>query len=123
MVGYSAGAITAVGVGRSADDPGQSGTPGESSAVCLVVSIAGTSVSEGYETSDARLLMLHGGDDVIVPTDLARRTGWFAAIRGRLVGYHQFAGIGHFLPYQRPTEVSRLMVQALRDELADGPGC
>ena len=123
MVGYSAGAIIAVGVGQSATDPGDSGTPGESSAVCLAVSVSGTSVEDTYPATAAPLLMFHGSVDPIVPTDLARRTAWMSAASGRLIGYHEYAGIGHLLPYERPAEISAVMVQELRDRLADGQGC
>ena len=123
IVGYSAGAIIAVGVGQSAADPGDSGTPGESSAVCLAVSVSGTSVEDAYAVAAAPLLMFHGSVDPIVPTDLARRTAWMAAASGRLIGYHEFAGIWHLLPYERPAEISAIMVKELRDRLAEGQGC
>jgi len=122
-VGYSAGAITAIGVGQHPEDPGDSGTPGESSKICVAVSLSGIAVEGQVEADDAPVLMFHGGDDFIVPVAYARETAWQAARAGRLAGYTEFPKIGHTVPQQRGAELTPTMVRVLRDYLVDKPPC
>jgi len=75
VLGYSAGAITAVEVGSSPDDPGTSGTPGERSDVSAVVSIAGTAAHhDALVAPGPAVLMLHGALDATVPIAAAKAT-------------------------------------------------
>lgn len=101
VAGYSAGAITAVGVAQHAEDPGLSGTPDVDSSVCLAVSISGFGASNEHGAEDAPVLLLHGADDNIVAPLYAQRTAMHAASVGRLVGYVEYPGAGHALLYQR----------------------
>jgi len=121
--GYSAGAITAIGVGQHPEDPGNSGNAGPSSAVCLAVSLSGIAVEGEIEADDADIVMFHGGDDFIVPTAYARGSAMRAAKAGHLLGYHEFPGVGHGLPYQRTPEIMPTLIKVLRDRLANGAPC
>lgn len=122
-VGYSAGAITAVGVGQHPEDPGDSGNPGQSSKVCVAVSLSGIAVEGNIEADDAPVLMFHGGDDFIVPVSYARQSAWVAAVNKRLVDYVEFPKIGHTVPQQRAAELSPKLVSTLRKYLVEEPPC
>jgi len=122
-VGYSAGAITAIGVAQHTEDPGDSGNPGYSSAVCVAVSMSGIAVEGDVQPDDAPVLMFHGGDDFIVPTSYARQTAWTAAVNKKLVDYVELKGIGHGLFFQSQKEMSPKLVGALRKYLVEGPAC
>lgn len=122
-VGYSAGAITAIGVGQHAEDPGDSGNPEQSSAICVAVSLSGIAVEGPIEADDAPVLMFHGGDDWIVPVAYARDAAWQAATVGRLSGYTEYPGIGHTVPQQRAAELEPSMVRVLREYLVEKPAC
>ncbi|MFN8053216.1 MAG: alpha/beta hydrolase [Acidimicrobiales bacterium] len=122
-VGYSAGAITAIGVGEHPEDPGDSGTPGESSRICVAVSISGIAVEGNVQPDDAEVLMFHGGADVIVPTAYARQSAWEAGKAHRLAGYVEFPKIGHTVPQQRRAELTPTMTRVLKEYLVDKPPC
>jgi acetyl esterase/lipase len=122
-VGYSAGAITAIGVGQHPEDPGDSGTPEESSKICVAASLSGIAVEGDIEADDAPVLMFHGGDDFIVPVSYARETAWKAALNKKLVGYVEFPGIGHTVPQQRTPELTPELVRTLRKYLVEEPAC
>ncbi len=122
-VGYSAGAITAIGVGQHPEDPGDSGTPGVSSKICLAVSLSGIAVEGDIEADDAPVLMFHGGDDFIVPVSYARQSAWKAAVAKRLVDYVEFPKIGHTVPQQRGKELTPELVRVLREYLVEKPPC
>lgn len=122
-VGYSAGAITAIGVGQYPEDPGDSGNPGYSSKICLAVSLSGISVEGPVLPDDAEVLMFHGGSDIIVPTQYARNTAFGAAVSKRLAGYVEYAEVGHTLPHQRGDELMPTMVRTLREWLVERPAC
>jgi acetyl esterase/lipase len=70
--GGSAGADTALLVGAHSEDPGTSGTPGESSKVRGVVSISGVLPAEGQAlltSDDAPTLWFIGTDDPEIPNE------------------------------------------------------
>ena len=114
VAGYSAGAITALGVAQNANDPGESGTPGVDSSVCLAVSIAGFAPSNTYTVDAAPALLLHGVEDVIVDPIHAKHTALRAAIVGRLVKWVEYPGVGHALLYQRLPFLTHEIDSALR---------
>ncbi len=101
IAGYSAGAITALGVAQNADDPGNSGTAGVDSSVCLAVSISGFAASNAHGADDAPVLLLHGAEDQFVAPAFAQQSAMRAAAVGRLVGYREYPGVGHALLHQR----------------------
>lgn len=122
-IGYSAGAITAIGVGQYPEDPGDSGNPGLSSKICMAVSLSGISVEGPVQPDDADVLMLHGDADIIVPTQYARNTAFGAAVSKRLIGYVEYPEVGHTLPHQRGEQMMPTIVRAVRDKLALAPPC
>ncbi len=121
--GYSAGAITAIGMGEFPEDPGDSGTPGQSSKICVAVSISGMAVEGPVDADDAPVLMFHGGDDFIVPVSYARDTAWEAGKARRLSGYTEYKGIGHTTFQQRYDEMMPTIVRVFREYLVDKPPC
>lgn len=73
VTGHSAGAITALRVATHPDDPGESGTPDERSAVAGVLAVSGFLAGDvGAATPPLR--MLHGTDDTLVPITWADDT-------------------------------------------------
>jgi acetyl esterase/lipase len=104
--GFSAGAITALGVGTSPEDPGGSGNPGHSSKVRAVVSNCGgfppgDPVYETITPGDAATIFFHGSADRVVPLSWARAT--YDALRADGVPaiLHVFDGAGHCPPWDR----------------------
>ncbi len=73
VAGHSAGALTALRVATSPDDPGDSGTPGESSAVAAVLAVSGFLPTD-VRAAGARVLMLHGSADTVIPPSWADGT-------------------------------------------------
>jgi acetyl esterase/lipase len=71
--GFSAGAITALRVGAFPDDPGDSGTPGVSSAVASVVAASGF-LRADIPAGAPPLLLVNGGQDPIVPPEWVEET-------------------------------------------------
>lgn len=70
--GGSAGADVALLVGAHSEDPGTSGTPGESSKVGAVVSISGVLPAEGQAllgAGDAPTLWFIGSEDPLIPDE------------------------------------------------------
>lgn len=122
-VGYSAGAITALGMAEHPEDPGDSGTPDQSSRICVAVSLSGIPVEGDIGPDSAPVLMFHGGSDPIVPTAYARQGAWTAGANHRLVDYVELKGIGHLLFYQSRDQYMPKMVETLRTYLVDGPSC
>ena len=122
IAGYSAGAITALGVAFRSDDPGDSGTPGESSRVCTAVSLSGVHVEGGIDPSDPQVTLIHGSVDDIVPTEQARATAFGAAASGRLARYHEYPGVGHLLIIDPRSSTYRdVLADALSRALSAGP--
>lgn len=78
--GHSAGAITALRVGAHPDDPGASGTPGESSMVAGVLAVSGFLAGD-VGAASAPVRMLHGSADLLIPLNWADDTckRWEAA--------------------------------------------
>jgi acetyl esterase/lipase len=71
--GFSAGAITALRVGAYPNDPGDSGTPGVSSAVTSVVAASGF-LRADIPAGAPPLLLVNGGRDPVVPPEWVEET-------------------------------------------------
>ncbi|MBK9179354.1 MAG: alpha/beta hydrolase [Acidimicrobiales bacterium] len=96
--GSSAGAITALNVAYRSHDPGDSGTPGVSSAVQAAVSISGTATDVGsIGPGDPPVLLFHGTADATVPYRLAVGTVARAGAAGLVADLVSFEGAGHGL--------------------------
>jgi acetyl esterase/lipase len=94
--GESAGAITAVGVGVRADDPGLSGNPGPSSAVKGWVSISGGLPGGVFvDSSDAPGLLFSGTADPTVPYQWSVDTNAAMEAAGVPVHLETLQGAGH----------------------------
>jgi acetyl esterase/lipase len=102
--GTSAGAITALNVGASPDDPGTSGNPGFSSAVRGAVSLSGAKIYGVEEKTDAPLLMFHGTNDALVPYQWAVNTLNEAQAAGLPSYLTTYPGEGH-VPYNHRNEI------------------
>ncbi len=94
--GESAGAITATGVGLSADRPGGGGSPGYSSGVGAWVSISG-GVPGGIfvDSSDAPGFLFGGTADTTVPYQWSVETAMAMANAGVPVFLKTLEGAGH----------------------------
>jgi carboxylesterase type B len=96
IAGTSAGGITALHVGATADDPGTSGNPGYSSAVRAAVALSGANVLGRPQTAgDAPSLMFHGTADGVVPYQWAVDSLDDARAAGLVSSLTTFPGEGH----------------------------
>ncbi|HEU5149379.1 MAG TPA: DUF4214 domain-containing protein [Iamia sp.] len=93
--GYSAGAVMALLVATTPDDPGASGTPGVSSKVCTAVAIAGAGEPALVDPGDAGAIFFHGDQDRVVPYAAAVATRDAMAEAGLPVAMTTFPGTGH----------------------------
>jgi acetyl esterase/lipase len=99
VAGTSAGAITALNVGYGTPVPGNSGTPGPSSAVGAAVSLSGGVIFNGsIDPSDANALLFHGTADTLVPYSWAQATAKEAGKDGLRAYVITWEGEGH-VPY------------------------
>jgi para-nitrobenzyl esterase len=123
IAGTSAGAITALHVGANADDPGDSGNPGFSSAVGAAVSLSGAKLLGTESEGDAPLLMFHGTLDPLVPYPWAVATLHEAQAAGLVAYLTTYPGEGH-VPFNH---VEQIMGQTTNFlywmlDLDDAPG-
>ncbi|TML90388.1 MAG: hypothetical protein E6G06_12655 [Actinobacteria bacterium] len=103
--GTSAGAITALNVGFNPDDVGNSGNPGESSAVRGAVSLSGAKILGSAGAGDSSSLLFHGTADPLVPYQWAVNTVNEARGAGLTSYLTTWEGAGH-VPYtQHRTEI------------------
>ena len=97
--GTSAGAITALNVGYSAEDPGPGDHQGYSSAVRAVQSFSGAALaSSPIDGSDAPALFFHGTADTLVPLAWAQATVRDAKAVNLVAILRTWQGAGH-TPY------------------------
>ena len=104
--GSSAGAITALNVGYSPENPGPGDHQGFSSAVQAVQSLSGAQLASGpINAGDAPALLFHGTADSLVPYSWAQGTVQQATDAGLLAVLVTWEGAGH-VPYtQHRTEI------------------
>ncbi len=104
--GHSAGAVTALEVGISRRDPGQSGNPGYSSRVGGAIAIAGLILDHTQiDRRDAPMLLFHGDADDTVPFAASTRvceSARMVRLPCRLVA---FPGGDHYVAYSKITEI------------------
>jgi acetyl esterase/lipase len=97
--GSSAGAITALNVGYSPENPGPGEHQGPSSAVRAVQSLSGAALlSEPINAGDAPALMFHCTTDPLVSFDSAQRTVTSAQNAGLLIVFRTWDARCH-VPY------------------------
>ena len=97
--GSSAGAITALNVGYSPENPGPGQWQGQSSAVRAVQSLSGGELASGpINAGDAPALLFHGTADGAVPYAWATSTVERAQAAGLTVVLRTWEGAGH-VPY------------------------
>jgi acetyl esterase/lipase len=92
-MGYSAGAVTALGVAGHADDPGDSGNPGLPSGIAGAVSLAGVNVRVGPDMPP--VLMIHGAEDTVVPYASAVASCDAINAAGRSCELVSYPGLAH----------------------------
>jgi para-nitrobenzyl esterase len=104
--GTSAGAITALNVGYSPENPGPGQHQGFSSAVRAVQSLSGAQIASGpINAGDAPALLFHGTNDALVPYSWATSTVDQATAAGLLAVLRTWEGEGH-VPYtQHRTQI------------------
>jgi acetyl esterase/lipase len=115
IAGHSAGAITALEVGVSDDDPGTSGNHGYSSSVDGVIGIAGRVLDHGQlDRRDAPMLLFHGTADSTIP--YAGSTSLCAAARpvGLSCRLVTFPGGDHLVAYSKLDTIVRRSASWLR---------
>ncbi|HLM28584.1 MAG TPA: alpha/beta hydrolase [Acidimicrobiales bacterium] len=99
--GSSAGAITALNVGYSPENPGPGDHQGFSSAVGAVQSISGAELASGpIDAGDAPALLFHGTSDPLVPYSWAQSTVDRATAAGLVAILRTWEGEGH-VPYSQ----------------------
>jgi para-nitrobenzyl esterase len=97
--GSSAGAITALNVGYTPENPGTGDHQGFSSAVRAAQSISGAQLASGpINAGDAPALLFHGTADSLVPLAWAQTTVDQAKAAGLLAILRIWDGAGH-VPY------------------------
>ena len=104
--GSSAGAITALNVGYSPENPGPGDHQGFSSAVQAAQSLSGAQLASGpINAGDAPALLFHGTADSLVPYSWAQGTVQQATDAGLVAVLVTWEGAGH-VPYtQHRTEI------------------
>jgi predicted esterase len=99
--GSSAGAITALNVGYSPENPGPGDHQGHSSAVRAVQSISGAQLASGpINAGDAPALLFHNTSDPLVQYAWAQSTVDSAEAAGLLALLRTWEGSGH-VPYSQ----------------------
>lgn len=97
--GTSAGAITALNVGYTPDNPGTGDHQGYSSSVRAVQSLSGGMLASGpIDAGDAPALLFHGTADNLVPYSWAVATTDQAKAAGLVAVLRTWEGAGH-VPY------------------------
>jgi acetyl esterase/lipase len=95
VAGTSAGAITALNVAYSPEDPGASGNPGYPSDVRAAVSLSGARILSTPNAGEPPVLLFHGTADTLVPYSAAVNTVDSARAAGLLASITAWEGQGH----------------------------
>jgi acetyl esterase/lipase len=104
--GTSAGAITALNVGYSPENPGPGGRRGVDSSVRAVQSLSGAQLASGpINAGDAPALLFHGTADVVVPYAWAESTVQLAQDAGLIAVLRSWEGDGHVPYVQHRTQI------------------
>jgi dipeptidyl aminopeptidase/acylaminoacyl peptidase len=119
VAGYSAGAVMALITATTADVPGHSGTPGQSSMVCTAVSVSGAGTSLFVDPSDAGALYLHGAKDTTVPYAEATKTHDAMVAAGLPTKLVTFPDTAHGVPASHPDQIIAEMAAWLRAQVVD----
>ena len=115
VAGHSAGAVTAMEVAVSGDDPGRSGNPGYSSRVDGAIGIAGLLLDAAQiGRRDAPLLLFHGTADAVVPSAGSTRACGEAEARRLSCTLVTFAGADHLIAYSQIDAIVRRSARWLR---------
>jgi para-nitrobenzyl esterase len=104
--GTSAGAITALNVGYTPEDPGPGDHQGFDSSVRAVQSLSGSQLASGpINAGDAPALLFHGSADDTVPYAWAESTVQLAQDAGLLAVLRTWAGAEHVPYVQHRTQI------------------
>ena len=119
VMGYSAGAVTAIEVAQSSLETGASGAPGESSWVCFASSQAGGTLPLPDERS-APIVLFHATGDPVVPLRLAEgvHNAWTAA--GRPSTLFTYPGGDHLTVGVNFADVRSKLYPIMKQHLVDG---
>ncbi|MBX3285619.1 MAG: alpha/beta hydrolase [Actinobacteria bacterium] len=117
--GYSAGAVMAVMVATTGDQPGSSGNPGQPSRVCAAVSVSGAGSNLLATPDDAGVLFLHGDKDTTVPYSAAVATNQALVAAGVPTRFVTFAGTAHGVPAEHPDELVAEGAAWLKEQMVD----
>ena len=117
IAGHSAGAVTAMEVAVSGNDPGGSGNPGYSSRVDGAIGIAGLLPDPAQiGRRDAPLLLFHGTADAVVPYAASTQACAAAEARRLSCTLVTFAGGDHLIAYSQLDAIVRRSARWLRRE-------
>ena len=120
--GFSAGGITATGVGSLWENVGSSGNPGYSSRVSAWVSIAGgLPGGEGVGPGDGAGFLLSGTADAVVPHQWSVETAQALVAAGEFAVLRAIPGGGHSLPDQTMLATETASFYYLTLDLASAP--
>lgn len=119
--GVSAGAITSATTALRPDDPGASGTPGLSSAVCTAIVISGGSYPGDAGPGDAGAIFFQGDADPIVPIAWARSTETAMRTAGLPTQFVTYAGGGHDIVVTKAADIEERASAWLKTRMVDRP--
>jgi acetyl esterase/lipase len=103
--GTSAGAITALNVGYSPENPGPGDHQGFDSSVRAVQSLSGAGLGSPINAGDAPALLFHGTADPLVPLGWAQNTIDAAHAAGLIAIKRVWEGAGHVPYVQHRTQI------------------
>jgi para-nitrobenzyl esterase len=104
--GTSAGAMTALNVGYTPEDPGPGAHQGFDSSVRAVQSLSGSQLASGpINAGDAPALLFHGTADVVVPYAWAESTVQLAQDAGLIAVLRSWEGDEHVPYVQHRTQI------------------
>ena len=119
VAGYSAGAVMALLVATTPDQPGGSSHLGVSSAVCTAVSVSGVGTDLFIDSGDAGALYLHGDRDTTVPYGEAVNTYEAMVDAGLSTELVTYEGTAHGVPANHPDDMIDRTAAWLKAEMVD----